>query len=195
MSGQIPRPKNVETTNTGTVYHVQDDGSKVIPGSRRPDGTFRKPVRVRAGYTPLEENLYKGSEAQQRAHARGIPGLGPVEPPRAAPARSGPIPGMAAAPAAPKAAKPKASKPKEAPKPKEAAQPKEADPAPSPEAAQEVKPEKRIRNLRKKLAEIETLEEKDPKELSEEQLQKIGRKSEMLEEVEELEKKMEELHL
>ncbi|CAE7857350.1 wibg, partial [Symbiodinium microadriaticum] len=70
-----------------------------------------------------------------------------------------------------------------------------ADPAPSPETAQEVKPEKRIRNLRKKLAEIETLEEKDPNELSEEQLQKIGRKSEMLEEVEELEKKMEELKL
>eukprot|EP00913_Durusdinium_trenchii_P024672 g23159.t1 len=94
MAGQIPRPANVEVTNTGTVYHVQEDGTKVwsiavrlfhrntpqvIAGSRRPDGTYRKPVRVRAGYTPLEENLYKGPEVQQRAQARGIPGLGPVE--------------------------------------------------------------------------------------------------------------------
>ena len=47
-----------------------DNGLQVIAGSRRPDGTYRKPVRVRAGYTPLEENLYKGPEAQQRAQAR-----------------------------------------------------------------------------------------------------------------------------
>ncbi|CAE8732544.1 unnamed protein product, partial [Polarella glacialis] len=75
----------VQTTNTGSVYHVQEDGSKVIAPTRRPDGTLRKPVRVRAGYTPLEENTYKGPEVQQRFASRGIPGMGPSEP---APERS-----------------------------------------------------------------------------------------------------------
>ncbi len=28
---------------------------RIIPGSRRPDGTMRKEVRVRPGYVPLEE--------------------------------------------------------------------------------------------------------------------------------------------
>eukprot|EP00438_Fugacium_kawagutii_P011533 Skav230141 [mRNA] locus=scaffold1301:177911:186300:- [translate_table: standard] len=121
MAGQIPRPTNVETTNTGTVYHIQDDGSKVIAGSRRPDGTYRKPVRVRAGYTPLEENLYKGPEAQQRAQAR-----------------SGHIPGMApeSEPKVKAKAKPKAAQAKAEVKPKAEAAPKaEAKAEPAPERA------------------------------------------------------------
>lgn len=32
-----------------------DDGERVIQGSRRPDGTYRKDVRVRAGYVPQDE--------------------------------------------------------------------------------------------------------------------------------------------
>mmetsp|Transcript_49994 Transcript_49994/g.93521 ORF Transcript_49994/g.93521 Transcript_49994/m.93521 type:complete len:191 (+) Transcript_49994:50-622(+) len=190
MAGQIPRPKNVETTNTGTVYHVQEDGSKVIPGSRRPDGTFRKPVRVRAGYTPLEENLYKGPEVQQRTQARGIPGLGPAEPQRP-PQRNGPIPGMAGPPATANAEKVKAPKAKQEPKAKPQAK-AEAKAEAKPE---EVKPDKRLRNLRKKLSEIEALEERGPDGLSEEQLQKISRKDEMLQEVEELEAQLAALEL
>ena len=37
----------------GTV--LNDKGERVIPGSRRPDGTFRKEVRVKAGYVPQDE--------------------------------------------------------------------------------------------------------------------------------------------
>ncbi|CAJ1428705.1 unnamed protein product [Effrenium voratum] len=190
MAGQIPRPSNVETTNTGTVYHVQEDGSKVIAGSRRPDGTLRKPVRVRAGYTPLEENLYKGPEAQQRAQTRGIPGLGPSTP---QPARSGYIPGMGP-PEQPKAAKAKA-KPKE-PKPKTEAKPKaepKAKEVKPEDPKAEVKPENRLRNLRKKLTEICSLEERG--DLTEEQQQKIARKAELQEEVDELEHQLAQLNL
>ena len=34
---------------------INDKGDRVIPGSRRPDGTIRKEVRVKAGYTPQDE--------------------------------------------------------------------------------------------------------------------------------------------
>ena len=37
----------------GTV--VNEKGERVIPGSRRPDGTYRKDIRVKAGYVPQDE--------------------------------------------------------------------------------------------------------------------------------------------
>ena len=39
----------------GFVTKVNKDGERVIPGSRRPDGTFRKEIRVREGYLPQDE--------------------------------------------------------------------------------------------------------------------------------------------
>lgn len=36
-------------------YVVTDNGEKVLPGSRRPDGTIRKERRIRAGYVPQDE--------------------------------------------------------------------------------------------------------------------------------------------
>lgn len=35
--------------------YVNDQGERVIMGSRRPDGTFRKDIKVRAGYVPQDE--------------------------------------------------------------------------------------------------------------------------------------------
>ena len=32
-----------------------EPGGRVIGGSRRPDGSIRKEIRVRAGYVPVEE--------------------------------------------------------------------------------------------------------------------------------------------
>lgn len=34
---------------------MNESGQTVIPGSRRPDGTYRKDVRVKAGYVPQDE--------------------------------------------------------------------------------------------------------------------------------------------
>ena len=31
------------------------EGERILAPTRRPDGTFRKPIRIRAGYTPQEE--------------------------------------------------------------------------------------------------------------------------------------------
>jgi hypothetical protein len=47
---------------------VTETGDKVIPGTRRPDGTLRKERRVRAGYVPQEEQqVYKSVGAQVRS--------------------------------------------------------------------------------------------------------------------------------
>jgi len=34
---------------------MDDQGERVVLGSRRPDGTYRKERRIRAGYTPQDE--------------------------------------------------------------------------------------------------------------------------------------------
>ncbi len=34
---------------------MSQDSERVIQGSRRPDGSYRKDVRVRAGYVPQDE--------------------------------------------------------------------------------------------------------------------------------------------
>ena len=46
------------------------DGYTIIPGSRRPDGTYRKDVKVRAGYVNPHEHVYesKGKQVLQRHH-------------------------------------------------------------------------------------------------------------------------------
>jgi partner of Y14 and mago protein len=60
---------SVEKTTYGETYVVQDDGSKVIPESKRPDGTIRKAIRVKEGFTPSGETRYDGPDhiAKQKA--------------------------------------------------------------------------------------------------------------------------------
>jgi partner of Y14 and mago protein len=51
-------------------YTVRDNGEQVLAGSRRPDGTIRKERRIRAGYTPQDEQpTYQSNGVMVRREA------------------------------------------------------------------------------------------------------------------------------
>jgi len=56
-------------------------GFQMMPGSQRPDGTWRKPRKVREGYTPQDEvPLYESKGRVIAKESNYIPGLQPFNP-------------------------------------------------------------------------------------------------------------------
>ncbi|KAG5155235.1 hypothetical protein JHK82_013204 [Glycine max] len=56
------------------------EGERIVGPTRRPDGTLRKPIRIRAGYTPQDEvAIYqpKGALLKKEMGSAGPPGYDP----------------------------------------------------------------------------------------------------------------------
>ncbi|KAL8446067.1 hypothetical protein Emed_005246 [Eimeria media] len=193
-----------QTTPTGETYVVNvATGEKVIPGSMRPDGTLRKPIKVRPGYIPMEERRtfrtrQQLSREEHAAHVgTSIPGLTPVE--SGGPKSSSSSSSSSSKPRNRKksgggSGAPSPSKPTKAAADETEALAdlvkeklvinKEAEPAKASD------PSKRLRNVRKKLNEIKDLEQKVAEGVpaTPEQLEKLGRKAALMAELAELEK-------
>ncbi|KAL4556080.1 hypothetical protein LXL04_038720 [Taraxacum kok-saghyz] len=55
------------------------EGEKFLAPTRRPDGTLRKPIRIRAGYVPQDEVAVYKSKGSQLKEETVPPGYDPVE--------------------------------------------------------------------------------------------------------------------
>lgn len=229
-----------------SYYRDPDTGHLMMPGTRRPDGTWRKPRRIKEGYVPQDEvPLYesKGKQwAKAKEEAPAIPGLSagvlnmkidtfdsrslqPAYHIPGLPANTPPV-------ANPEGAKAKNKKKKKGSGTNSAAAVNNVVLSSSPStsayvdaaaatavaarvvdridasanaaakgaaaaaaSAASVDPAKKLRNLRKKLRDIEALEKKleegDVSNPEPEQLEKVARKAKVEEEIAELEKVVE----
>ncbi|XP_045772371.1 partner of Y14 and mago [Maniola jurtina] len=180
------------------AYEHDAEGGKFIPATQRPDGTWRKPRRIKDGYVPQEEvPLYESKGKQFKAKQNtGIPvGLTSEIVEEMKKSKKGsfqPIPGMiinvekkkkkkktAVEEAADKLGKCEITEPTfTSPSPAPSTTPTQSDPA------------KRLKNLKKKLREIELLEEKIKsgtlKNPDKEQKEKISKKNDIIKEIDTL---------
>ncbi|RZC43147.1 Mago-bind domain containing protein [Asbolus verrucosus] len=168
---------------------VTESGDSFIPASQRPDGTWRKARRVKEGYVPQEEvPLYesKGKQFMNRntkpepiklstgeTAQRPIPGLFIIEDKEKKPSK-----------------KKNKNKVEEVTKQIEHVTISEKPKEPS----TQTDPAKKLKNLKKRLREVEALEEKLKNGLilkpEPEQLTKIQRKNDLLMQIRELEKQI-----
>jgi len=168
-------------------------GYTIIPATQRPDGTWRKEIKVKAGYVPPDEmDRYQSKGRQITAGSSGLP------------------PGMAVEEntVTKKTKNQKKNERRKAKKQEMKTQDTksqvEADTLTSSLGNMNMKDEKaeeaqvsketiakKLKNLKKKLRQIEELEKKvrnnEIKELSKEQTEKVSRKKDILDEIEDLE--------
>jgi partner of Y14 and mago protein len=57
--------------DTSNYYRDPDTGFLMVPGTKRPDGSFRKPRRIKEGYVPQDEIPLYESKGKQWSKANG----------------------------------------------------------------------------------------------------------------------------
>ncbi|KAJ6816370.1 partner of Y14 and mago-like isoform X2 [Iris pallida] len=68
-------------SSVGRLMKTPKEGERILAPTRRPDGTLRKPVRIRAGYVPQDEvAIYqsKGALLRKETQPEVPPGYDPV---------------------------------------------------------------------------------------------------------------------
>eukprot|EP01026_Neomeris_dumetosa_P014226 TRINITY_DN1511_c0_g1_i4.p1 TRINITY_DN1511_c0_g1~~TRINITY_DN1511_c0_g1_i4.p1 ORF type:complete len:238 (-),score=46.19 TRINITY_DN1511_c0_g1_i4:55-768(-) len=66
---------NSENGSYYQQYGVNEAGQRIIPASQRADGSWRKEIRVRSGYVPMEEVARYSSRATLKTNNQLTPGM------------------------------------------------------------------------------------------------------------------------
>lgn len=184
--------------------YVTDESGKYIPATQRPDGTWRKPRKVKEGYVPQEEvPVYENKYVKFFKSKPSLPpGLSHIEPPANKTQQPKPETDTTLSKTAKRNMKRKEKRKQEKGEREAVEEAREdmekisisesgvqKDKANSENAAAEKT--KKLKNLRKKLRQVEDLQQKidsgEIKQPSKEQLEKLARRKALEEEIEDLE--------